>query len=370
MKIPHLDRSHTFAGILLFGLIAMTARNAVDPDLWWHIRTGAWIVQTGHIPHTDSFSYTRAGSPWVAHEWLSEVVFYEISRYLGTAGLILFAAVVTTAGFLIVYWRCRAKPHWAAAAVALGALAAAPAWGVRPQMFTFLFASILLWILEHGQDRPRQLIWIPPLFVLWLNLHAGFALCPALILAYIIGMVAEAALGETSWREVRPQFTLLSVALLACFILIPLNPSGVELYRYPLQVLRSSGMRSFIVEWFPPDFHQLRYLPVFLIWTALLIALRTLSSRPKSRLLFPLLMTFLASLDAVRHIPIFVLLATPVIAAALSEATPLRSAGSSRRTTASLRLQFAFRVGILVLMAGFAATRCLDLVRRQSQTEA
>ncbi|MBI3477264.1 MAG: hypothetical protein HY010_16145 [Acidobacteria bacterium] len=370
MKIPRLDRARTFAGILLFGLLAMTARNAVDPDLWWHIRTGEWIVQTGHIPHTDSFSFTRAGSPWVAHEWVSEVVFYGISKYLGTAGLILFAAMVTTAGFLILYWRCRAKPHWAAAAVALGALAAAPAWGVRPQMFTFLFASLLLWLLERGQDHPRLLLWIPPLFVLWLNLHAGFALGPALILAYIIGMISESALGETGWQEVRSQIGRLALAFVACLALIPLNPSGAELYRYPLQVLRSAGMRSFIVEWFPPDFHQLRYLPVFLIWTALLIALRTLSSRPKSRLLFPLLMTFLASLDAVRHIPIFVLLATPVIAVALSEVASARSVGSSRRTTGSPRLQLAFRVSILVLMAGFAMTRCLDLVRRQSQTEA
>ena len=129
-------------------------------------------------------------------------------------------------------------------------------------------------------------------------------------------------------------------------------------------------MRSFIVEWFPPDFHQMRYLPVFLIWTALLIALRTVSSRPKSRLLFPLLLTFLASMDAVRHIPIFVLLAIPVIAAALSELSSRQSDSSPLRTTASPRVQLAFRVGILILMTGFATTRCVDLVRRQPQTEA
>jgi hypothetical protein len=75
MKVSQLTRTQTFAGILLFGLLAMTARNAVDPDLWWHLRTGQWIMETGHIPRSDPFSFTRAGSPWVSHEWLSEVTF-------------------------------------------------------------------------------------------------------------------------------------------------------------------------------------------------------------------------------------------------------------------------------------------------------
>ena len=69
---------HVFAAVLLFGLLAMTARNALDPDLWWHLRTGQWIVDTGHIPHADPFSFTRTGHAWVSHEWLSEVAFYEL----------------------------------------------------------------------------------------------------------------------------------------------------------------------------------------------------------------------------------------------------------------------------------------------------
>jgi hypothetical protein len=123
-----------FAGILLFGLLAMTARNAVDPDLWWHLRTGQWIVETGHVPHSDPFSFTRAGRAWVAHEWLSEAVFYELWKHGGAAALIVFSAIVTTAGFMLLYLRCLlngVKPHWAAAATVLGALAAAPSWGAR-----------------------------------------------------------------------------------------------------------------------------------------------------------------------------------------------------------------------------------------------
>jgi hypothetical protein len=369
MEIPHLDRARTLAGILLFGLLAMTARNAVDPDLWWHLRTGQWIVETGHIPHSDPFSFTRAGSPWVSHEWLSEVAFYEIWKHTGAAGLIIFSAIVTTAGFMLLYLRCPGKTQGAAAAaLALGALAAAPSWGVRPQMFTFALASLMLWLLERGHERPALLFWIPPLFLLWLNLHAGFALGPALLLACSIGLVWEAASGDTAWQEVRPYLLRVLLVVPACLALVPLNPSGAQLYRYPLDVLRSAGMRSFIVEWLPPDFHQLRYLPVFLIWLALLAALATSRSRPKARVLVPTLLTFLAALDAVRHIPIFVLLATPVIAAFLS--LPLARFSPERPPASASGFRLAFRGAVLLLMAGFAVSRWQNLARNQVQTEA
>ena len=112
-----------FAAILLFGLLAMTARPATDPDLWWHLRTGQWIVETGHVPHSDPFSFTRAGHAWVSHEWLSEVVSYELWKHAGAAGLIVFSAIITTAGFMLLYLRCLlcgAKKHWAAAATSFG----------------------------------------------------------------------------------------------------------------------------------------------------------------------------------------------------------------------------------------------------------
>jgi hypothetical protein len=348
----------------------MTARNAVDPDLWWHLRTGQWIMETGHIPHTDPFSFTRAGSSWVAHEWLSEVTFYEIWKHSGETGLIIFSAIVTTAGFMLLYLRSLGKAPWAAAVVTLGALASAPTWGVRPQMFTFVLASLLLWLLERGQERPRLLLWIPPLFLLWLNLHAGFAFGPALLVAFSVGLIAESALGETEWTEVRRYLFRVLLVLLACLALVPLNPSGAQLYRYPLDVLRSAGMRSFIIEWFPPDFHELRYLPLFLIWLALLAALASSGSRPKARVLVPLLMTFLAALDAVRHIPLLVLTATPVIAAAFSSSSSLKQISPPRTPGSAVRVRFAFRAAILLLIASFAVTRWVGLVRKQSRTEA
>jgi len=391
VRASQLSLSNVFPVVLLLGLLGMTARPATDPDLWWHLRTGQWIVETGHIPHTDPFSFTRAGQAWVAHEWLSEVVFYELWKHGGPALLIIFSAIVTTVGFVLLYLRCLLcdygrEKHWAAAATVLGALASAPSWGVRPQMFTFTLASLLLFLLESGnklecgnkkkEDRHRLLLWIPPLFLLWLNLHAGFALGLALLFAYAVGLIMETAAGNTPWQQARPIVLRVLLLLLACLALVPLNPSGAELYRYPFDTVRSSGMRSFIGEWFSPDFHDSLYRPFLLVWLLLLVALASSRSRPKGRVIVPLLLTSFAALDAVRHIPIFILVAIPVIAAALPVATGGRAGSSEVSKNARLGAPISswfrpsFNLAIVVLIAVLALVKWVSLARNQDAREA
>jgi hypothetical protein len=362
---PRSSRA-TFAGILLFGLLAMTARPALDPDLWWHLRTGQWIVDNHSVPHADPFSFTRTGQAWVSHEWLSEVLFYEVWRHAGFGGLIVFSAVITTAGFMLLYFRCGGVPYLAAAATVLGALASAPAWGVRPQMFTFALASLLLWLLERS-ERTWVLVAIPPMFLLWLNLHAGFALGPTLMLACALGLLIEVALGDTAWREVRGSILRVLALVLVCALLVPLNPSGTQLYRYPLDTLRSSAMRTVIVEWFSADFHKPRFAPYIGLWLLLLVVLALGKHHPKARVLVPLILTGALSLDAVRHISIFVLVAVPVIATGLSSMIRATVIVSSRQ---KLVRGPALAVVALTLLAGFALTRWAVLIRGQSSAEA
>jgi len=365
VRLGRLTLSNAFPLVLLLGLLGITSRPAADPDLWWHLRTGQWIVETGHVPHSDHFSFTRAGHAWVSHEWLSEVVFYELWKQGGAAALIVFSSIIATAGFMLLYLRCRGSRYWAAAATVLGALASAPSWGVRPQMFTFAFTSLLLWLVESGEARPRLLLWIPPLFLLWLNLHAGFALGPALLLAYGVGLMMETAVGNTPWQQARPIMLRVLSLLVVCLALVPLNPSGLQLYRYPFDTLRSSGMRSFIVEWFSPDFHLSLYHPFLLVWLLVLAALASRRWRPRGRVVVPLLFTAFAALDAVRHIPIFVLVAIPGIAAALPAARADRGA-----RPVSSRFRPLLSAAIVVLIALFALLNWVSLVRNQDAREA
>src|ERR1035438_3003853 len=359
-------QSEILGSILFFGLLALTARNAIDPDLWWHLRTGQWIVETGHVPHADPFSFTRAGHPWIAHEWLSELIFYELWKHAGPAALIVFSSLVTAAGFMLLYFRCPGQRHWAAAATVLGAFVAAPAWGTRPQMFTFALASLWLWLLERGEHRPILLWWIPPLFLLWLNLHGGFALGPALLLAYAVGLLAETACGNTSWQEARPLLLRVLLLVAACLALIPLNPNGGRLYFFPFDTLHSSGIRSLIAEWRSPNFHATLYRPLLFLWLILLTVLATSRSRLRGRVIVLLLLASFAALDAARHAPIFVLVAIPAIAAAF----PSPSTFSERSVRRTSSLEPFFKPAVLVFMAAFALTRWITLIRDQPAREA
>ena len=70
----HIRR--VFVAILGLGLFAMAARNVTDPDVWWHLRTGQLILQNHALFHTDPYSFTRFGQPWIDHEWLSQLLIF------------------------------------------------------------------------------------------------------------------------------------------------------------------------------------------------------------------------------------------------------------------------------------------------------
>jgi hypothetical protein len=360
------NKRAVLAGILLFGLLAMTARPALDSDLWWHLRTGQLIVETGHVPHTDPFSFTRSGQPWIAHEWLSEVIFYLLWKFGGAAALIVFTSLVTTAGFLLLYARCQGAAHWAAAATVLGAVASAPCWGTRAQMFTFTFASLLLWLVGRATERPALLFWIAPLFVVWVNLHAGFALAPVLLLLIAAGLVVETATGATPAAEARPLLGRILVAVVACIALVPLNPSGTRLYRYPFDTVKATDLRSLIVEWQSPDFHSFMSKPFLAVILLLIAGFASKRIHARARTLVPLFFLLFSALDAVRHIPIFMLVAVPLLCDGMSSAPAAIAYETRRRRRASP----AFNAAVLIFLGGFALWRWTTVARGQESQEA
>src|ERR1041384_5589068 len=165
-----------FVPLFMLLIFASALRPITDPDFWWHLKTGEHIVAVKSIPRTDIFSTLRFGSEWVTHEWLSEVLMYVVFRFLGYGGLIVGFAAVITVAFWIAYRRCQSRtPHVfvAAFALLLATTATIPTWGARPQMFSLLFASVFLAILDkyyRGEDR-RSIWWLVPLMTLWANMH-------------------------------------------------------------------------------------------------------------------------------------------------------------------------------------------------------
>ena len=273
-----LETPRTLVLILALGLFAMSARSVTDPDAWWHLRTGELIIQTHSMPRADPYSFTRFGQPWVNHEWLSDVMIFTLYRWAGWGGLIVAFASIIGATLLLVFLRCPGHPFVAALITVLGAVASAATWGVRPQMLSLLLASVLLLILHGFDEHPNRVWWAIPLIMLWVNLHAGYAMGIALLALFLAGGALDVVFGFERWPRTAPQLRRLALVLAACLAVVPLNPNGVRMYWYPLQTLHSASMQNYIDEWFSPNFHELKYLPLLLMILAILVGLTTIAA--------------------------------------------------------------------------------------------
>ena len=361
--------------VLVLGLFMMTLRPISDPDFWWHLRTGQFIIQTHTIPHTDPFSYTMVGKPWITHEWLSEILIYALFQ-LGSYGLPIFTfSIFITVAFLLAYLRSPAetRPYVAGFVLLLGSVATAPTWGVRPQMVSLLLASLFLFLLD-GYRRNENLYFLVPLpliMLVWVNLHAGYFLGLVLICIFIAGGLTDLLLSGFLKREqvlhvpnLKPILTL-CITLGVCVLATLVNPNGVLIIIYPFQTLTSSSMQQFIQEWFSPDFHQLMWQP--LAWLILaLIGIGMLNKKYISTTNILLTIGFgYAALISMRNIPFFALAAIPVLAEQIGSLINIHST-----VYAPGRL---FRLFVPILLVGILLITCLrfiQVVQEQPRTEA
>lgn len=305
-----------FAALLFLSIFAMAVRETLDPDMWWHLRTGQIILDQG-IPRQDIYSFTVPDHRWITHEWLSEVMMWLGYQATGLYGLIILAAALIAVTFALVYKRCYGRPYLAGFVILLAALASAPFWGVRPQLFNMLLTAAFVFLVEgyKGGKVGRRTLWLLPLLtLLWANLHSGYLLGIALLIAYLIGESAMLLLGRQDARGLTwPAVRWLAFMTLASFLVAVLNPNGPALWIYPFFTLGSNAMQSYIQEWASPDFHLVIFWPfAALLFTGLLALI---VSRRSPTLTEGLLFagTAGAGMLSARHIPIFAIVASPII---------------------------------------------------------
>jgi hypothetical protein len=307
--------------ILFVSLFAMATREAMDPDMWWHLATGRHILEQRTIPREDIFSYTVPGRRWITHEWLTQVAMAGLHRLGGRPALMLASAAVVTVAFALVYLQCRGKPYVAVFAVLVAAVASAITWGPRPQMINILLMALFTALIErYRQNGGRAIWWLPLLTVVWVNMHSGFFLGLGLLGAVLVGDGAALILERVTPRTLTPQkWRNLALALLLCVLAALVNPNGHHMLLYPFETLGSDAMQTYIQEWYSPDFHRIEYWPFALLLLGGAVVL--ILSRQKVEWT-DLLLFFgfgFAGLLSARHIPLFAVVAAPVVTRALAD---------------------------------------------------
>lgn len=302
-----LDAKRLLVIILFISIFVMAAQAITDPDFFWHLRTGQLIWERRSIPREDPFSYTAKGQAWVAHEWLTETIFFALYSLIGQRGLILAFAFLITCTFILVYLQCEGRPWLATFITLLAALTSAISWGVRPQMVSLFLSALFLYILARKESH----LWLlPPLVALWVNLHGGYLLGLALLLLHIVG---EGVSLLSAPQEGRHRLKKLSSVFLLSGAFTLLNPHGWRILSYPFGTLGSESMQAYIIEWLSPDFHQPRFQPLALL-ILLALAILGLSKRPLDPTDMLLLLPFgYASLRSARNVPLFALVAAPIM---------------------------------------------------------
>ena len=311
LTLPRLVTAIVFASLL-----AMAVRTPVDTDMWWHLRSGQYIVETRALPLTDPFSHTRSGQPWINHGWLAQIVLYGAYAIGSFPVLALLVALLVVAAFVCVWKQMDGGSFLRAFVLVLAAITSAVIWAPRPQMFTFALTAVVGYIVYLYKWRQIDRLWLlPPIFVLWANLHGGFAVGFILLAGSIAGEVINHLLRHAgpevlSWRRLGKLVALTALS----YALLVVNPNTTAMYTYPLRTVNIGVLRDFIQEWSSPDFHLLFVQPFIWLLVATLAAIGW-SGRRLDGGDFALVAGFAYSaLLAGRNIAPFALVCAPVLA--------------------------------------------------------
>jgi hypothetical protein len=297
-----------------------------DGDTGWHVRTGEWILSHGRVPHHDLFSYTRTDQPWFAWEWLWDVIFGWLHQHWGmgavVAGSLLLICLASGLLFRVASRKC-GNPIVAIAVTFLAVAASSIHFLARPHLVTLLFTVLFYALLERVREgnRTRLLLWLPPLTVLWTNLHGGWFVGIVLLGLYAAGELTGGIL-EAQARTLRQALARsvpYAAAAFFCLAASLVGPYTYHLHVHIFHYLTDSFQREHILEMLPLSFQHpaARYFEIMLLAGGA-AALWHLRRKRYTECLLLLSFAHLG-LIASRNIPIFAIIATPVLALAAAE---------------------------------------------------
>lgn len=311
-----LTGQHVAIAILMILSFSIAARPALDPDTWWHLRSGQWMLSHHAILRSDPFSYTSVG----IHEpleWLAQIGLYRTWSAFGLTGVsVLVGLLAATCAFLL-YGASEGPPSVRAPIVGLACVAASIGWSARPQMLTWVFTAGTLWAVRgfHRSgaeaDRHARRLWLlVPLFVLWSNCHLCWFYGLVILWAHVGGEVLERARHRAT-LSVRALRSLALVAVGAS-IAVMLNPVGPRIFGV---LVRGGelGRRFQISEYRPPTIHAPSQVPFFLLVGITAICLLLAWRRVSLIDLGLVISTGALALTTVRAVPFFSLAAAPIV---------------------------------------------------------
>jgi hypothetical protein len=313
-----------FAGALLTFIFFYAILPIHDPDFWWHLKTGEVMFQNGGLLSSDPFTFTGNGVVTIREAlllkgyWLWQLTAYGLYALLSFNGIFLLNLLTAFAMVGVVVQQLRRQEvecALAAGLLTLGFYLLSAVYTMeRPQVVSFLLATILIALLARVRDG-GQLGWTLPLVMMvWANVHGGFVVGDLILLCFAAGAVIE-------YRHDLPRLRHLLLWVVIGIAASLLNPNGAlvfgELFSFHNSTLMT-GISEFESTWVKFQ-HGMWYFSI--LW--LLIALYVLGIWSARRLYWPELIValFLAyfSVKYARNTAFFAVAMLPAIGSYLQQ---------------------------------------------------
>jgi hypothetical protein len=320
-----------------------------DPDTLWQIAVGRWIIDHHAVPHTDIYSFTMRGEPWISTQWLAQVLYAKAYAWAGWAGPVVLAAAAIAVTFALLARYLMNRLNDTANLVFLSAALAlmVPHLLARPHVLAMPF--MVLWIgglIAAADRREAPSLLLLPNMVLWANLHGGFVFGLMMVAPVALDAVVNAQAAARKALAMRWAF-FAGAALLASLC----NPYGWNALLAAQKILSLGRALQLITEWHAPDFSSIGALELCLL-LGMGVTLYRGVKLPATRIVILLGLLHMA-LSQSRAAEILALVAPLALATPLSRPKVSSDHAAQEHRTP---LQRALFVGIAVaLAAGTAA---------------
>jgi hypothetical protein len=305
----------SIAGVIFVTLLIRWSftgeRLLVDGDTGFHIRVGQFIIDTLSIPRHDIFSFSSPPVSWTDHEWLSDVIMAFFHGAFGLTGVVIFFCFLIAS----IYIRAHNGNNIISAIIIILLVIASSQMHflARPHIFSLLLLVVWYYLLDTYQYEDRNhLYFLPPIMLLWVNLHGAFILGPLLIGVYLFGnIVFSLTSGGAEKQQYKQKARNLALTMFACLILSLINPYSYHILLFPFEISSNKIILDNIQEFLSPNFHEplpFKYL-LFLLIAILAISRASLNI---IEIVLVLLFTNMA-LYSMRHIPLFAIIVAPVL---------------------------------------------------------
>lgn len=287
-----------------------------DADTGYHIRAGEYILKTFTIPKQDLFSFISPTLPWTSHEWLSEVIMALVHRAFGLTGIVLFFSFIISFVYYLLYRIIKTDEDNIILTVFIVLLVLVCSqihWLARPHIFSMLIMVVWYYILDEYQYKQKNYLYLlPPIMLLWVNLHGGFLAGFILIGIYLFGNVLKFITSQGADKDIhRKKVKHLGLITVICLFVSLINPFGYKILLFPFKLVSNKFIMDHVVEFMSPNFHEPSPFKYYLFLLIIILAF----SKVKINLieLFLILMFTNMSLISVRYIPLFSIIAAPIL---------------------------------------------------------